>query len=90
MDQKRTSITREITACGVMTAVLCVLAPVAIPVGPVPVTLATLAVYLIACLLGWKWGSACCGTYLVAGLVGLPVFSGYGGGAGALLGPTGG
>lgn len=84
------SFTGQMAACGVMTALLCALAPVAIPVGPVPVTLATLVVYLMACLLGWKWGSAGCLTYLVAGLAGLPVFSGYGAGAGALLGPTGG
>lgn len=79
-----------LAVCAVMAAVLCVLAPVAIPVGPVPVTLATFVVYLMAGLLGWKWGTASCLAYLVAGLVGLPVFSGYGAGAGVLLGPTGG
>ena len=80
----------QLAVCGVMAAVLCVLAPLSIPIGPVPVTLATLVVYLMGSLLGWKWGTAACLAYLLAGLVGLPVFSGYGGGAGVLLGPTGG
>ena len=56
MGQTRAEANRvyRLAVCGVMTAVLCVLAPVAIPAGPVPVTLATLAVYLMAVLLGWK------------------------------------
>ena len=81
---------RRLAVCGVMAAALCALAPLAVPVGPVPVTLATLGVYLAACLLGWKWGTASCLAYLLLGLAGLPVFSGYQGGAGVLLGPTGG
>ena len=79
-----------IAVCGVMTAALCALGPLAVPVGPVPVTLATLVVYLDGFLLGWKGGTASCLAYLLVGLAGLPVFSGYGAGAGVLLGPTGG
>ncbi len=79
-----------LAACAVMTALLCVLAPFAIPVGPVPVTLATLLIYLSVELLGWKWGAASVAAYLLLGLAGLPVFSGYQGGAGPLFGPTGG
>ena len=79
-----------LAVCGVMAAVLCAIAPISIPIGPVPVTLATLVVYLTAYLLGWKWGTAACLAYLLAGLAGLPVFSGYGAGTGVLLGPTGG
>lgn len=92
MGQTRAEANRayRLAVCGVMTAVLCVLAPVAIPAGPVPVTLATLAVYLMAVLLGWKWGTAGCLAYLAAGLAGMPVFSGYRAGGGMLLGPTGG
>ena len=86
----RTSGVYQLAVCGVMAAVLCALAPLAIPVGPVPVTLATLVVYLMGSLLGWKWGTAACLAYLLAGPAGLPVFSGYGAGAGVLLGPTGG
>ena len=80
----------QLAVCGVMAAVLCVLAPLSIPIGPVPVTLATLVVYLMGSLLGWKWGTAACLAYLLAGLAGLPVFSGFQGGPGVLLGATGG
>ena len=48
-----------------------------IPVGPVPVTLQTLVVALAATLLGWKRGTIAVGCYLVLGLVGMPVFSGF-------------
>ena len=80
----------RLAACGVMTALLCVLAPFAIPIGPVPVTLATLLVYLSVELLGWKLGAAAVTAYLLIGLAGAPVFSGYQGGPGPLFGPTGG
>ena len=41
-------------------------------------------------LLGGKWGTVSIGLYLMLGLVGLPVFSGFRGGPGVLLGVTGG
>lgn len=73
-----------------LAAVLCVLAPFAIPVGAVPVTLATLGVYLAAGLLGPKNGTAAVGLYLALGAIGVPVFAGFVGGAQQLLGLTGG
>ena len=36
-----------------LSAVICVVAPMAIPIGPVPITLATLAMYLAVYLLMW-------------------------------------
>ena len=90
MEQTRERPAYRLAACGVMAAVLCVLGPLSIPIGPVPVTLATLVVYLMAYLLGWKWGTVSCLVYLMVGMAGLPVFSGYRAGTGALLGPTGG
>ena len=38
-----------------LTAILCVLAPFSLPIGPVPVSLATLAIYLSVYLLGGSW-----------------------------------
>lgn len=61
-----------------------------IPIGPLPVTLQTLTIYITAGLLGAKWGSAALGIYVALGAVGLPVFSGGQGGIGVLLGATGG
>ena len=82
--------TRQLTLCAVMAAVMCVIAPISIPIGPISITGGTLTIYLTACLLGPWRGLAATAVYLLAGFVGLPVFSNYMGGAGRLLGPTGG
>ncbi len=57
---------------------------------PVPFTLQTFAVFLTCMILGGKNGSIAITAYIIIGAVGLPVFSGFRGGFGALLGPTGG
>ena len=82
--------TRTLTLTAIMTAMLCIIGPLTIPVGPVPVSLVSLALMLIAALLGARRGTLSCGVYLLLGLVGLPVFSGFAGGVGMLAGPTGG
>lgn len=74
----------------VMTALTCVLAPLSVPVGPVPLTFANLIVYLSLYLLGGKLGAVSYMVYVCIGMVGMPVFSGFAGGLGKLLGPTGG
>ena len=82
--------TYRLCTCALMTAVMCILAPISIPIGPIPISLSTLVVFLSVFLLGTKWSAISCLIYLVLGAVGLPVFSGYTGGIGKLLGPTGG
>ena len=72
-----------------MTAILCVLAPLALPIGPVPM-LATFFIYLSAYVLGTTDAAISVIVYILLGFVGLPVFSGYSGGAVKILGPTGG
>lgn len=64
-----------------------------IPFWPVPMTLHTLAVFLVAGMLGPRLGFAAMTTYLGAGAIGLPVFSGSperGVGLAYMAGPTGG
>ena len=78
------------TATAVMAAVTCVLAPLALPIGPVPISLTNLAIYFSLYLLGWKAGTVGYLVYLRLGLFGAPVFAGFTAGAGRLLGPTGG
>ena len=63
--------------------------PALLPTG-VPFTLQTFAVCLLAALYGWKLGLWTVGCYLLLGALGLPVFAGFKGGIGALLGVTGG
>lgn len=82
--------TRTLTLTAVLTALLCVFGPVTLPVGPVPLSLTTAVLMGISLLLGAKRACLCCGVYLLIGLAGLPVFSGFSGGPAAFLGPTGG
>lgn len=95
MSMPRSAIHRDrkiyhLTMTAVMAAVTCVLAPIALPIGPIPVTLCTLVIYLSQYLLGWKRGALSCLVYLLLGFMGAPVFAGFTGGVGKLLGPTGG
>ncbi|MBW1724889.1 MAG: biotin transporter BioY [Deltaproteobacteria bacterium] len=62
----------------------------ALPIGPVPIVLQNLFVFLSGLLLGPRWGVASVGVYLMAGALGLPVFAGGIGGIGRFAGPTGG
>lgn len=75
-----------------MTAVICILAPFSlnIPISPVPISLGTLAIYFVISVLGMKQGTISVVIYILLGLVGVPVFSNFTGGAGKLFGPTGG
>ncbi len=81
---------RWITGTALMASVLCVLGPISIPIGPVPISLQSLTIYLFLYLLTTKQAAAAYLVYLLLGLAGLPVFSGYAGGAQKLFGPTGG
>ncbi len=73
-----------------MAGMIAVGAFIAVPVGPVPIVLQNMFVYLTGLLLGWRWGLAAVGVYLLAGMLGLPVFAGGTSGFARLLGPTGG
>ena len=73
-----------------MAAVMCILGPVSVPIGAVPISLTSLIVYLTAFLSGPKMGTMSTAVYLLLGMAGLPVFSGYSGGVAKLAGPTGG
>lgn len=58
--------------------------------GEVPFTLQTMGVFLAIGLLGGKRGTLAVLVYILMGVVGLPVFSGFSGGIGKLVGVTGG
>lgn len=71
-------------------ALTAVCAWIAIPLPGVSFTMQTFAVLLALGVLGGRWGSVSILLYLLLGIVGLPVFTGFRGGAAALLDPTGG
>ena len=84
------SRTRQLTLTALAAALLCVLAPLSIPIGPVPLSLATLVVLLMPYLLDTGKSLIAVALYLGLGAAGLPVFSGWTGGVAKLAGPTGG
>ncbi len=88
----QTQKTKTLVLIGIMTAVTCILGPlsIALPISPVPISFTNLAIYFSAILLGWKRGTISCLIYLLIGLIGLPVFSGFTGGPNKLVGMTGG
>ena len=69
--------TYRLSMTALMTAITCVLAPFSVPVGPVPISLTNLVIFVSLFLLGWKMGTVSCLVYLLIGLAGLPVFSGF-------------
>ena len=81
---------RDMALCALFAALLAVCAWVAIPAGDVSITMQTFGVFLTLGVLGGKRGTVAISIYLLLGIVGLPVFSGFQGGLGALLGMTGG
>lgn len=88
MEKKLTTYQMAVTA--LMAAVLCVLGPLSVPIGAVPISLANLVICFTVWLLGPKFGTLSVAIYLALGIVGLPVFSGYGAGLAKVAGPTGG
>lgn len=71
-------------------AVLCVLAPLSLPAGAIPITLSYFAVLLVAGILPPKTALPATFVYIALGAVGAPVFSGFQGGFQVIAGPTGG
>ena len=89
MKEKKLTI-YNIAFMGLMAAVMCILGPLSLPIGPVPVSLTNLVIYFTVFVIGAKAGLGSCCLYLLLGAVGLPVFSGFSGGLAKLAGPTGG
>ena len=93
MATQTTAATRSKTYDMVYIAVFAVLIAIcswiSIPM-TVPFTLQTFAVFLAVGVLGGKRGSLAVLVYILLGAIGIPVFSGFSGGIGILLGNTGG
>ena len=88
----KTFSVQKMAIIALMTAVLCILAPISIPVfiSPGPISLGVLAIYLTAYVLSPLDATISVIIFILLGTFGLPVFSGYSGGLSKLVGPTGG
>ena len=82
--------TYSITLIALGAALIVALSPFQIALGPIPITLQTLVIGLIATLYRPKEATLSVLLYLLLGAIGLPVFSGGNGGLHAFSGPTGG
>jgi biotin transport system substrate-specific component len=81
---------RELVYASLFAALIAVGAFISVPIGPVPIVLQNMFVFLTGLLLGSRWGLASLAVYLMAGACGLPVFAGGSGGIARFAGPTGG
>lgn len=90
MESKKLS-TRDLCMIGLWAAVIAVMAQISIPMPMgVPMTMQTFAITMAAVVLGSKKGCIATCIYVLLGAIGLPVFAGFTGGIGNLVGPTGG
>lgn len=80
---------RDMTYIALFAAVIAACSWLSIPL-TIPITLQTFAIFVAGGVLGFKNGMFSVILYILLGAVGLPVFSGFNSGIGALLGATGG
>lgn len=83
------SKSKKIVFSALLTALLILCSWISIPAS-VPFTMQTFAVAFIAAILGAKRGALAITTYILLGVIGLPVFAGFRSGASVILGATGG
>ena len=84
------SATYSIVITALFAALTAVFSQISIPIGPVPINLAMLSVFVAGGLLGIRRAMISQLVYVLLGAVGVPVFAGFKGGFAALAGPTGG
>lgn len=84
MSAKKTAI------IGILAALICVLAPFSFPLGAIPISLTTLAIYIVSCSVNTKLALPAVIIYILLGAAGLPVFSSFTGGFQCIAGLTGG
>lgn len=84
------SRTRSIAFVGLSIALVSLSAWIAIPLGPIMLTLQTFALGFVLLVLPPQQAIAAVAGYILLGTIGLPVFSGGRGGLGVMLGPSGG
>ena len=79
----------ELTKCAMFAALLAICSWIMVP-SVIPFTMQTFAVFTMCAVLGTKLSVITVMVYIVLGAIGLPVFSGFRGGVGVLIGATGG
>lgn len=88
-EAKTHSKTYDLVYIALFAVLIAICAWISVPT-TVPFTLQTFGIFLTVGLLGGKRGSMAVLVYILLGAAGIPVFSGFTGGIGRLLGNTGG
>lgn len=86
---KNAGRSRDAAYVGMFAAVMAICSWISVP-APVPFTLQTLGVFTAVGLLGGRRGTLSVAVYIILGAAGLPVFAGFSGGIGSIMGVTGG
>jgi biotin transport system substrate-specific component len=76
--------------CAMFAAIISVFSVITLPIGPVPISMSVFAIMLTGLVLSWKLAAVSTAVYILMGVAGLPVFSGFRGGFSVIVGPTGG
>jgi len=82
--------TADLLRAALVAALVAIGALIALPLGPVPMTLQVLVVAVATLVLSPAEALLAMVLYVALGAIGMPVFSGGGAGVGVLVGPTGG
>lgn len=89
VEKKKAFTTKDIVFIGVFAAIMAICSWISIPT-TVPFTLQTFGVFLAIGLLGGRNGFLSVLVFVLLGAIGVPVFAGFAGGMGVILGSTGG
>ena len=84
------SRTKAVAFVGLSVALMAIGSWLVVPIGPIPLTLQMFVIPLLICVLPARWSTAAVFAFIALGGLGVPLFSGFRGGLGALMGPTGG
>lgn len=82
--------TLDMVYIGVFAVIIAICSWITLPFGMVSFTMQTFAIFLTVGVLGGRRGTMAVLIYLLLGIVGVPVYAGFGSGIGAILGQEGG
>lgn len=80
--------TKDLTKTALLAALIAIGAFISIPIGPIPFTLQNFFVFMAGLLLLPEYAALSVLSYVLLGLVGLPIFSGFKGGINYIFSPT--
>lgn len=79
---------QRITRIALMLSLLIICSYISIPIGHVPISLQTMAIFIIGLLLSPQDAAITTSLYLIMGVMGVPVFANGGGGLQSVLSPS--